>query len=132
MIQEGQTVGDYIYIEGIVVLKDGNTRKFRPSDWVERIAGWLGHFDGQHHWHNDERLEPVYRDGMRCVRVHMSLLRDKEQTFRQVICFAKQNSLHIIGCEKFDAWLKRDECSEEPEGKEVDKLPQAELLVSTS
>ncbi|QKT04934.1 DUF3579 domain-containing protein [Ectothiorhodospiraceae bacterium 2226] len=82
-----------IIIEGITT----EGRKFRPSDWAERMSGALSTFGGGR-IHYSPLLQPqTSRSGSKCVVVDPALRQIHPELFRHIINFARANHLTIIG-----------------------------------
>lgn len=77
-------------IEGIT--EDG--RRFRPSDWVDRLSSALASFGP------DQRLryglaQPCFVDGQKCLLVNERLETENPDGFEYVRGFARANGLRI-------------------------------------
>lgn len=70
-------------------------KKFRPSDWVERIAAIFGNFDGSKRLHYSPMVRPAFFDGLRCLFIASSLLMVDPAGYDYVMNFAKSNQLQI-------------------------------------
>jgi hypothetical protein len=82
-----------IVIEGIT--KEG--KKFRPSDWAERMSGALSSFKGKR-IHYDPRLVPMTnQDGNKCVLLDPDLKESNPGLYQSILEFAKKNELNICG-----------------------------------
>lgn len=82
--------------EEIVIL--GVTRAgktFRPSDWAERLAGIYSKFGPDNRMNYSILVQPVLRDGMRCVVIRRALEQVDPQTFLFLMHFAQDNNLEI-------------------------------------
>lgn len=82
-----------IIIKGIT--QDG--KKFRPSDWAERVTGNLSTFKN-HRIYYSPLLRPSYQDGSRCVIIDPKLQEVHPELFQQILDFARENRLTI--CEE--------------------------------
>lgn len=80
-----------IIIEGIC--KDG--RKFRPSDWVERISSALASFGPDHKLRYSEHVQPCIINGARCLIVSRGLPINDPEAFDFILQFARKNQLRI-------------------------------------
>lgn len=80
-----------IIIEGITL----EGKKFRPSDWADRLSGNLSTFKN-HRIYYSPLLRPSYRDGNRCVVMDPELETLNPALFQQILDFAKENKLTII------------------------------------
>ncbi len=81
-----------IIIQGIT--EEG--RKFRPSDWAERMGGMLSTFGKDHRIHYSPMLRPISLDGVKCLAVDPALERENPLVFNQVMDFARRNQLKIV------------------------------------
>jgi hypothetical protein len=77
-------------IEGIT--EDG--RRFRPSDWVERLSDALASF-GPDHRLRYGLVAPCYIDGCKCLRVEKTLEQENPAALEFVRGFALSNGLRI-------------------------------------
>jgi len=81
-----------IIIEGQT--QDGKT--FRPSDWSERLCDLLAAFGRDQRIRYSPLLQPLIRDGLRCVVVDDRLRSAHPYLFQQIMDFAQSNRLNII------------------------------------
>jgi len=81
-----------ILIQGVT--EDG--RKFRPSDWAERMSGMLSTFGPDHRIHYSPLLRPVSVDGVKCIALAAELEQENPAVFEQIMDFARRNQLNII------------------------------------
>ena len=79
-------------IQGIT--EDG--RKFRPSDWAERMSGMLSTFGDDHRIHYSPQLRPISVDGVKCIAIDTSLSESQPGTYNQIMEFAKRNQLMVV------------------------------------
>ena len=84
-----QTAGYFIF--GITT--QGN--KFRPSDWVERIASAFGRFDQSQRLHYSPLVMPAKFDNQSCLFVAASLEKLDPAGYNFIIDFAQNNHLVI-------------------------------------
>ena len=87
---------DELIIEGLTV--DG--KKFRPSDWVDRLCGMLAVFDKQKVSYSPY-LRPLVYNNMNCVAVRKELETKKPSIFEFIMQFASDNKLMVVDCAKF-------------------------------
>lgn len=85
-------------IEGVT--EDG--RRFRPSDWVERLS------DASASFGPDQRLRyglvsPCYIDGRKCLRVKKILEQENPEALKFVWEFVLSNRLRMTEMESLDA-----------------------------
>ena len=80
-----------VIIHGLT--QDG--RKFRPSDWAERLCGAVASYDKNRRitFHPCVSLASI--NGIKCVVVEASLEQDDEMLFEFLIEFATENKLKI-------------------------------------
>ncbi|MDH5547372.1 MAG: DUF3579 domain-containing protein [Gammaproteobacteria bacterium] len=81
-----------IIIQGVT--RDG--RKFRPSDWAERMSGMLSTFGKDHRIHYSPLLKPISFGGAKSVALHCSLLETHPGIYNQLIDFARRNELVVV------------------------------------
>lgn len=81
-----------IIIEGQT--QDGKT--FRPSDWSERLCDLLAAFGRDQRIRYSPLLQPLIRNGLRCVVMDDSLQLAHPNLYRQIMDFAQSNRLIII------------------------------------
>lgn len=74
--------------------KDGRT--FRPSDWSERLSDLLASFGRDQRIHYSPHLQPIMRDGLRCVAMNLELQTSHPDVFRHVMEFAETNCLVVL------------------------------------
>lgn len=91
MNKNAQNHSDTIIIGGI----DNNGHKFRPSDWVERLASIISSFG------EDQRLQyhrcaiPCTIQGVKSLVVDQRLQDNIPQAYEFIMDFAKNNNLRI-------------------------------------
>ncbi|MDH5256394.1 MAG: DUF3579 domain-containing protein [Gammaproteobacteria bacterium] len=81
-----------------VLIIQGETqdgRKFRPSDWAERMSGMLSTFGDDHRIHYSPKLRPISLDGTKCIALHKSLEDTQPAIYKQIMDFASRNNLII-------------------------------------
>lgn len=74
--------------------KDG--RKFRPSDWAERLCGVFAAVSPDNRTHYSANIFPVTREGMYCVVVNRRLEQVDPMAFRFLMDFARDNDLQVV------------------------------------
>lgn len=70
-------------------------KKFRPSDWVDRIAAVFGSFDGNKRLRYSSLVRPTFFDGLRCLFIASSLMVVDPSGYKFVMDFAHSNHLQI-------------------------------------
>ena len=80
------------------VSEDG--RRFRPSDWVERISAHLAQFGPDHRLHYSEALQPRVVNGAKCLVIDLSLKEENPQAYDDIMAFVRANNLR---CREVDA-----------------------------
>ncbi len=82
-----------IIIEGITE----SGKKFRPSDWAERMSGKLATFRNRR-IHYSPLLQPgVNESGYKCVLLDPMLKQTNPTLYHSILEFAKDNQLKICG-----------------------------------
>lgn len=72
------------------VTQDG--KRFRPSDWIDRLSSWDASFD-QHRLVYSDRLHPVNIKGEKCLAIEPELKEQAPAMYEQIIGFARANKL---------------------------------------
>lgn len=80
-----------IIIEGVTT----EGRRFRPSDWAERMSGALCTFGGRRIQYSP-LLKPISRGGIKCIVVDPALKQSNPELFNYIMNFARSNHLNII------------------------------------
>lgn len=70
-------------------------KKFRPSDWVDRIASVFGYYDANRRLQYSPFVRPAIFEGLRCLFIASSLLIVDPAGYDFVMDFAKSNHLQI-------------------------------------
>ncbi|HSH84822.1 MAG TPA: DUF3579 domain-containing protein [Guyparkeria sp.] len=68
--------------------------RFRPSDWIDRIASWDATF-AQHRLVYSQRLHPVMLDGQKVLAIEPELKTANRQMFDSVMQFIDRNNLKM-------------------------------------
>ena len=84
-----------IIIEGVT--EEG--KRFRPSDWAERMSGNLSTFRN-HRIYYSPLLQPAVKDGYKCVALDPALKESNPALYNSILEFAKTNKLKI--CDEDD------------------------------
>jgi len=88
---ELEEAGKYIF--GI----NENGNKFRPSDWVERIASTLGNYDASRRLRYNPYVIPTKLDGQYCLFVADILAAINPPAYQFVMDFVASNRLRVKG-----------------------------------
>ncbi|HHM05161.1 MAG TPA: DUF3579 domain-containing protein [Gammaproteobacteria bacterium] len=75
------------------VVEDG--RRFRPSDWIERLSATWAQFGPDHRLHYARTVRPQVLNGEKCLVVDRSLERDDPVAFDHILAFARSNGLRM-------------------------------------
>lgn len=75
------------------VNEDG--RKFRPSDWIERISTTMATFGKDNRLHYSDAVRPSIVDGEKCLVVANSLQDSNPAAFEYIMQFVKTNRLQM-------------------------------------
>lgn len=78
-------------IEGMT--EDG--RKFRPSDWIDRISSMMASYGQSHRLVYSELLHPELFNGSKCLIIDTELEIKNPSMFEYVMHFAKSNNLKM-------------------------------------
>lgn len=73
------------------VSEDG--RRFRPSDWIERISAHLATFGPDHRLHYSEAVQPRIINGEKCLVVDQSLKEVNPRAYEYIMSFVAANRL---------------------------------------
>lgn len=85
-------LSERVIIEGQT--KDGKT--FRPSDWSERLGDLLAEFGRDQRIRYSPLLQPIMRNGMRCVAMDVRLKSSHPNIYHHVMEFAESNRLVVL------------------------------------
>jgi Protein of unknown function (DUF3579) len=77
--------------------RDG--KRFRPSDWVDRICSSYATFGEDRKLRYSPYLKPEMIDGVRCLAVDMKLKDVNPEGFEELMQFAEENKLNILNSE---------------------------------
>jgi hypothetical protein len=77
-------------------------RRFRPSDWVERISSSVARFGADRRLRYHTLVHPVVLNGEKCLFVSADLERHDPQLYRHIMSFARNNRLQVEdgGCQR--------------------------------
>ena len=81
-----------IIIEGITE----NGRKFRPSDWAERMSGALSTFGRDQRIQYSPLLQPMTVNGIKCVSVDPQLKDSFPEMFAYIMRWVDTNRQKVI------------------------------------
>ena len=84
-----------IFIQSLT--KEG--KRFRPSDWVDRICSSYATFGDDRRLRYSPYLKPEMIDGVRCLAVKMQLKASNPEGFEELMQFASENQLNILDAE---------------------------------
>jgi hypothetical protein len=79
------------------ITRDG--KRFRPSDWVDRICSSYATFGEDRKLRYSPYLKPEMIDGVRCLAVDMQLRVTNPNGFEELMQFAAENQLNILNSE---------------------------------
>lgn len=71
-------------------------KKFRPSDWAERLSEsvcWVG---ADHRIHYSPYVEPVLIEGNAAIRIDPKLRDANPKAFKQIMDFIRDNNLSVV------------------------------------
>lgn len=75
------------------VTEDG--RKFRPSDWIERISTTMATFGKDNRLHYSNGVRPGMVDGEKCLLVENSVKESNPAAFEYIMTFVNANRLQM-------------------------------------
>jgi hypothetical protein len=84
-----------IIIQGLTV----SGKKFRPSDWAERLCGAVASYDKNRRITFHPCVSLATMDSIKCVVVDASLEQDEDMLYGFLVDFANENNLNIIRSE---------------------------------
>lgn len=89
-------------IEGVT--EDG--RKFRPSDWIDRISSLMASYGASHRLVYSDLMHPELYQGQKCLIIDTELEIKNPGMFEYVMNFAKSNNLKMTKvCEVVESKL---------------------------
>lgn len=71
-------------------------RKFRPSDWAERLSSVLSTFGADNRVSYSPYVRPITIDGINCVVVSKKLREVDQRAYQFVMGFAQDNELTVL------------------------------------
>ncbi|MDG6777779.1 DUF3579 domain-containing protein [Thiomicrorhabdus sp. zzn3] len=81
-------------------------RKFRPSDWIDRISSMMASYGSSHRLVFSELLHPELYEGEKCLIIDTELETVNPVMFQYVMNFVKSNKLKMFQvCEETEAKL---------------------------
>ncbi len=75
-------------------------KRFRPSDWVERIATALGRFDANHRIHYNPMVLPTSYEGQKSLFVADRLAELDSEAYHFIMQFAHSNRLQMLSSQQ--------------------------------
>jgi len=82
-----------IVIEGVTAVG----KKFRPSDWAERISGALSTFGKDRRIQYSPMLQPMTVNGIKCITIDPCMEEQYPEVYRYIMQWAETNRLKIAG-----------------------------------
>lgn len=82
-----------------IILIEGQTKdgkKFRPSDWAERMSGALSTFGRDQRIQYSPLLKPVTVNGLKCVAMDAELQQINPDVYHHIMNFVKRNELSVL------------------------------------
>lgn len=80
------------------IIIEGQThagRKFRPSDWAERMSGSLSTFGRDHRIRYSPLLQPLTIDGVKCVAIDPKMQEQFPEMYSYIMGWASGNDLVV-------------------------------------
>lgn len=82
--------------EEYIIRGETNTgRRFRPSDWAERLCGLFAQLDANNRMRYSPHVFPIRLDGVACVVVNRALETEDPMAFKFLMDFARDNDLKV-------------------------------------
>lgn len=84
------------HVETVVIhgiREDG--KKFRPSDWIERLSATLASFGADQRLSYAQSAKPCMINGEKCLVVEADLAQTNPEAYDFIIDFARSNQLRI-------------------------------------
>jgi hypothetical protein len=78
-------------------------KKFRPSDWAERLCGIMSAFGADHRMSYSPYVRPGLHLGEKCVYVAARLYEVEPMAYNFLASFARDNELQVINTGRPDA-----------------------------
>ncbi len=89
-------MSDPSYPQRLIIDDQGEGRKkFRPSDWVERISASLASFGTDQRLRYSEHVQPCIIQGQKCLVVSRRLNETHPELYEFIMQFATSNRLRI-------------------------------------
>ncbi len=76
-------------------------KKFRPSDWAERLCGAVASYDKNRRITFHPSVSLATYENVKCVVINAELEQEDEMLYNFLIDFAAENSLNVIRAEYF-------------------------------
>lgn len=70
-------------------------KKFRPSDWAERMSGTLATFKNNRIYYSPLLQPSVNQEGYKCIILDHKLKDSSPKIYQAILDFAKENNLKI-------------------------------------
>lgn len=71
-------------------------RRFRPSDWAERLCGVMSVFGAERRMAYSPYVQPGSHDGEKCVFVNARIRDIEPMAYAFLVNFAKDNQLKVM------------------------------------
>lgn len=101
---------DHLIIQGIT----HTNKKFRPSDWIERIATLWAQFGGDRRLRYSPALYPCVVDGVKSLVIAKELQQQDPVMYEFVMQFAQHNDLRVLECRRREPCPPSAEHRKEP------------------
>lgn len=88
-----------IVIEGVTAVG----KKFRPSDWAERISGALSTFGSDRRIQYSPMLQPITMNGIKCITIDPCMEEQYPEIYHYIMQWADANRLKIVGIDGSDS-----------------------------
>lgn len=75
-------------------------RRFRPSDWAERLCGVMSVFGAERRMSYSPYVQPGDHKGEKCVRVDARIRDIEPMAYKFLVNFASDNKLQVLRTEE--------------------------------
>ena len=84
-------------------------RKFRPSDWAERISGALSYFGRDQRIRYSPLLQPITVKGIKCISIDPDMQHQYPELYAYLMHWANSNQLNVREIEQEPHTMQQEE-----------------------
>lgn len=85
-----------VYESFVIVGVTREGKRFRPSDWAERLCGVMSVFGSDQRMTYSPFVRPCTQDGEKCVHVDARIHEVEPLAYQFLVNFARDNELRVI------------------------------------